>query len=196
MRDRRLRAGNLGRGGRLRPRRRTTAVVPREEGDEDDGCSTAEQSRGPPVEARQRETRLRGRRGRGPLRLDPRVQLGDVDIAIEAEELGVGAEEGSRVHLGRQLAEPLTLEGCEELDADPGRFRRIAQLEPLARPRLSKRAAELEHRTCPSVDSHMVPRRRGGRKGRRKRSPAFQLGGRDVSLTRRRAFAAAPMPGR
>jgi hypothetical protein len=100
VRDRLLCTRDLGRRRRFRTRLRTSAVVPLQERHEDDGCSAADQSCEPPSEARQRASRLRRRWGRGPARLEPRVQLRDIDVAIEAEELGVGAEEPSRVHLG------------------------------------------------------------------------------------------------
>jgi hypothetical protein len=52
VRDRLLRSRDLGRRCRLRTRLRTSAVVPRDERHEDDGCSAADQIRGPPIEAR------------------------------------------------------------------------------------------------------------------------------------------------
>jgi hypothetical protein len=76
-----------------------------------------------------------------------RVQLRNEELAVETEEVGVGPKEGLRVSLRRQLVGPLLLERGEVLGADSRLPLGIAQLEPLARPRLAQGAADLEHRT-------------------------------------------------
>src|SRR6266508_6507585 len=141
--------------------------VPGGEDNGHDGCSAAEQRHSPCVEAGQGEAWLRRRRRRRSAGRDPRVQLRDEELAVEAEKVSVGAKESSGVGLRRQLVEPLPFERGEVLRTDSRRLRGILQLKPLTRPRLLEGDADFEQRACPLVASHIVPARQVSRAGNR-----------------------------
>src|SRR5262245_19488057 len=63
---------------------------------------------------------------------------------VEPEELGVGAQERSRV-TGRQLGEALSLERVEIAAADPRLLLDVGKLEPPRLARGAQAASEIEH---------------------------------------------------
>src|SRR5207248_3253581 len=77
---------------------------------------------------------------------EPRDVLVDVDLAVEAEVVRVGAEEAPDVRLARQSVELLVLEGAQVLRAYLRRLLGLEELEvpPLAC--LAQAVADLEHR--------------------------------------------------
>src|SRR5439155_5760192 len=81
---------------------------------------------------------------------EPRVVLVDVELPVEPERLGVGAEEALDVRLRRQELELLVLEGADVLAADLGLALDRRQVESLTLARLAEAAADLEH--APIVD--------------------------------------------
>src|SRR5579884_4286 len=109
----------------------------------------------------------RRRRGRGDGRVlprrEPRVVLLGVQRAVEAEELGVLAQEAARVHLAGQLLEPVVLERLEVPPSDPQRLLHRVELEAATDPCFAEAASDLEHAavlpvssTCRSVQASLA----------------------------------------
>ena len=73
------------------------------------------------------------------------VELVDVQLAVEAEVVGVGAQEALDVGLRRQQLEALLLERAEVLAADLRRLLGLGELDPAAHARLAEAVADLEH---------------------------------------------------
>ena len=76
---------------------------------------------------------------------EPRVVLVDVELAVEAQVLGVGPEEALDVRARREQLEMLVLERLDVLRADLRRELDLGVVEPLAHPRLAQAVADLEH---------------------------------------------------
>src|SRR3977135_3279013 len=77
---------------------------------------------------------------------EARVVLVDVELPVEAEKLGIGAQEALDVRLRGQDAELLVLERTEVLGADLRRELDLRVLEGLANARLAQAVPDLEHR--------------------------------------------------
>ena len=75
---------------------------------------------------------------------EARVELVDVELTVEAEVVGVRAEEALDVRLGREQLEPLLLERAEVLAADLRRLLGLGELDPAAHARLAEAVADLE----------------------------------------------------
>ena len=73
------------------------------------------------------------------------VELVDVELPVEAEVLGVVAQEALDVRLGRQQLELLVLEGAQVLAADLRRELCLGEVDAAAHPRLAETVADLEH---------------------------------------------------
>ena len=76
---------------------------------------------------------------------EARVVLVDVQLAVEAEVLGVGAQEALDVGLRRQHVELLLLERAQVLAADLGRKLGLREVEAPAHARFPEAVANLEH---------------------------------------------------
>ena len=70
---------------------------------------------------------------------EPGVELVDVELAVEAEVLGVGAQESLDVGLGRQQLELLVLEGAQVLAADLRRELGLREVDARGASRASRR---------------------------------------------------------
>ncbi len=76
---------------------------------------------------------------------EARVELVDVQLPVEPEVLGVGAQEALDVRLGREQCELLVLERAQVLPANLGRKLGLSQVDTPARAGLTKAVADLEH---------------------------------------------------
>jgi hypothetical protein len=74
-----------------------------------------------------------------------RVVLVDVELPVEAEEVGIGAEEALDVGLRGKHVEALLLEPTEVLAPDLGRELRLGELDPLPQTRVLQTRTDLEH---------------------------------------------------
>jgi hypothetical protein len=74
-----------------------------------------------------------------------RVVLVDVELPVEAEELGVRVEEALDVGLRGQHLELLLLERAKVFRTDLGRPLDVRELEALAEPGFPKAVADFEH---------------------------------------------------
>jgi hypothetical protein len=74
-----------------------------------------------------------------------RVVLVDVELAVEPEEVRVGAEEALDVGVRRQQLEALVLERAEVLAPDLRPLLEGREVHALADPGLAETAADLEH---------------------------------------------------
>ena len=140
--------GLLLRGGRRRGRVRVVARGRPRADDEDrrdrDGGEDAEHD-----ERLEAPAPALGRASRQPLGLrgdEARVVLVHVELAVEAEVVGVGAQEAADVRLGREQRELLVLERAQVLAADLRRLLGLRDLDPPAVARLAEAAPYLEHR--------------------------------------------------
>ena len=79
-----------------------------------------------------------------------RVVLVDVELAVQAEILGVGAQEALDVRLGGKQLELLVLEGAQVLAADLGALLRLGDVDLPAEAGFAQTCADLEH--GPSVE--------------------------------------------
>ena len=113
----------------------------REHGDSGDDCeNNTTRSRAP--------AGLADRRAQWALLLEPdvaEVVLVHVQLAVEAEVLGVRAEKPLDVGLCGQEVELLVLERTQVLAPDLGRILDLGELEALAQPRLTQAVPDLEH---------------------------------------------------
>ncbi len=69
----------------------------------------------------------------------------DVDLAVEAEIVGIRAEKTARVRVGRQTVEVLLFEGADVLRADLRRELGLGKADPLPLPSGSEAVTDLEH---------------------------------------------------
>src|SRR5581483_1363542 len=76
---------------------------------------------------------------------EARAVLVDVQLAVEAEEVRVAAQEAPDIGLPGEHVEVLLLERLQVADADLRRLRGGRQVEALAPPRLLEAGADLEH---------------------------------------------------
>ena len=76
---------------------------------------------------------------------EARVVFVHVELAVEAEVLGVRAQEALDVGLRREQLEALVLEGAEVLPANLRGKLRLGKVDPTARARLVEAVADLEH---------------------------------------------------
>ena len=76
---------------------------------------------------------------------EARVVLVDVELAVEAEILGVGAQEAFDVGLGGQHVELLLLERAQVFPADLGRELGLREVDAPAHACFPKAVANLEH---------------------------------------------------
>ena len=76
---------------------------------------------------------------------EARVVLVDVELAVEPEVLGVGAQESLDVGLRRQQLELLLLEGAQVLPADLRGELGLGEVDAPAQARLTEAVADLEH---------------------------------------------------
>src|SRR5205085_9612526 len=75
-----------------------------------------------------------------------RVVLVDVELAVEAEVLGVRAEEALDVGVGRERLELLVLERAQVARADLRRLLELREVELLPQAGLAEAVPDLEHR--------------------------------------------------
>ena len=76
---------------------------------------------------------------------EPGVVLVHVELPVEAERVGVGAEEALDVGVRREQLEALVLERAEVLRADLRRVLELREVEALAQARLPEAVSDLEH---------------------------------------------------
>ncbi len=76
---------------------------------------------------------------------EPRVELVDVQLAVEAQVLGVRAQEALDVRLRRQQLELLVLERPQVLAADLRVQLRLGEVDATTETRLAQAVADLEH---------------------------------------------------
>src|SRR5437764_1048562 len=75
-----------------------------------------------------------------------RVVLVDVELPVQAEVLGVRAQEALDVRLGREGVELLVLQSAQVPRADLRRLLELGKVELLAQARLAEAVPDLEHR--------------------------------------------------
>ena len=76
---------------------------------------------------------------------EPGVELVDVELAVEAEVLGVRAQEALDVGLGGQQLELVVLERPQVLAADLDRGLGLREIDPAAHTSLAQAVSDLEH---------------------------------------------------
>src|SRR5262249_16040139 len=74
-----------------------------------------------------------------------RVELVDVELAVETEVLGIGAQEALDIGRRRELVEALVLERAEVLDADLGSQLGLVEVGLPAHPGFAQAVPDLEH---------------------------------------------------
>jgi hypothetical protein len=74
----------------------------------------------------------------------PRVELVDVKLPVEAQVVGVRAQEALDVRLGRESLEALLFEGTQVARPDLGRLLDLGELELLADASLAQAVADLK----------------------------------------------------
>src|SRR5581483_9120923 len=115
-----------------------------------------------PLSPRAARSRPRGRLVRPVVRqVEARCVLVDVDLAVEAEVVGVRAQEAAHVGVAGERVEVLLLERPDVLRADLRRELDLGVAEPLALARRPQAVADLEHGLS-------VPGGAATRKGRRR----------------------------